>query len=298
MTIKLAPLIVLFSFISPGFGQSTRGSQVRPSSLAKTEQQPPPPVTSPNAGTPASYAIGLQDVLKITVFDEPELSGQSYRVDSDGMITFWLLGRVSAAGLTLRQFQDKLKEQLANGYIKNPQVRVEIEQYKSQSIYVFGEVRQPGRISMMASKSLLEALAEAGSPTSQASTELTITHVRRSNGTTPTPDLLPEVDKTVIDLRDLQAAQQYLLSDGDIVTVPKAKTFFIGGEVRNNGPYVWQRGITLAQAVTLAGGLTDRGTFRGASATRLVNGKPVEIKLDELDKVMPDDTIRINKRLF
>src|SRR6476660_7553838 len=143
MTIKLAPLIVLFSLISPGFGQSTRSSQARPSSLAKTEQQPPPPVTSPNAGTPASYAIGLQDVLKITVFDEPELSGRSYRVDSDGMITFWLLGRVSAAGLTLRQFQDKLKEQLANGYIKNPQVRVEIEQYKSQSIYVFGEVRQP-----------------------------------------------------------------------------------------------------------------------------------------------------------
>jgi hypothetical protein len=53
----------------------------------------------------------------IAVFDEPELSGQSYRVDSDGMITFWLLGRVAAGGLTLRQFQDRLRDQLANGYI-------------------------------------------------------------------------------------------------------------------------------------------------------------------------------------
>jgi polysaccharide export outer membrane protein len=298
MTLNLVPLMLVFSFLTPGVGQGTKSGQAKPPTPAKTEQQPPPTVTPPSSGTPASYAIGLQDVLKITVFDEPELSGQSYRVDSDGMITFWLLGRVSAVGLTLRQFQDRLKEQLANGYIKNPQVRVEIEQYKSQSIYVFGEVRQPGRISMMERKSLLEALAEAGSPTSQASTEITITHARRSNGTTPTPDSLPEGEKTVIDLRDLQAAQQYLLSDGDIVTVPKAQTFFIGGEVRNNGPYVWLRGITLAQAVTLAGGLTDRGTFRGASATRLVNGKPVEIKLDELDKVVPGDTIRINKRLF
>jgi polysaccharide export outer membrane protein len=299
MSVSLA-IFVTVSALFGVFETSEQGRNVPAvaSPASKVDRQAPASGADPINPVSSSYMIGPQDLLNITVFDEPELSGQSYRVDSDGMITFWLLGRVSAGGLTLRQFQDRLRDQLANGYIRNPQVRVEIEQYKSQSIYVFGEVRQPGRISMMGTKTLLEALAEAGSPTSQASTEITITHPRRPNATVPTGDLLPDGDKTVIDLKDLQAAQQFWLHDGDIVTVPKAQSFYIGGEVRNNGPYVWHRGITLAQAVTLAGGLTDRGTLRGATATRVVKGRPIEVKLDQLDKILPDDTIKINKRLF
>lgn len=248
------------------------------------------------SANPATYVIGPQDVLKITVFDEPELS-QSYRVDTDGMITFWLLGRVPAGGRTLREFQDKLRDQLANGYIKNPQVRVEVEQYKSQSVFVLGEVRTPGRISMTGTKTLLEALAEAGSPTSQASSEITITHPKRSTGTSPAGKG-PDGDKTVVDLRDLQAAQTYVLHDGDIVTVPKAQTFFIAGEVRTNGNFIYQRDMTLAQAVTLAGGLTDRGTYRGAYAVRIVKGKSIKVDLEEQDPIKPDDTIKIGKRIF
>src|SRR5262249_7582908 len=213
MTRILVPLMICTSLLTVASEQANRSGQVKPSSPATIEAPliEDPPASSParlRTATPASYVIGLQDVVKITVFDEPDLSGQSYRVDSDGMITFWLLGRVSAAGLTLRQFPEKLKEQLANGYNKNPQVSVDIEQYKSQGIYVFGEVRQPGRISMMGTKTLLEALAEAGSPTSQASTEVTITHALRPNGGggAQTADSSVEGDKTVVDLRDLQAA--------------------------------------------------------------------------------------------
>ena len=265
-----------------------------------TAQAPAVPAAAAQAvaGEGPVYLIGPQDVLRITVIDEPDLSGQSYRVDSDGMITFWLLGRVPAGGLTLREFQEKLRTQLASGYIKNPQLRVEIEQYKSQSVYVLGEVRTPGRLSMMGSKTLLEALAEAGSPTSQASTEVTVTHPRKTGASIPPGGTVPDGEKTVIDLRDLQTAQIYVLHDGDIVTVPMAQTFFIGGEVRNNGNYVFQRDMTLAQAVTLAGGLTDRGTYRGAYAMRLVSSKPAKVDLDELDKIQPNDTIKIGKRIF
>jgi polysaccharide export outer membrane protein len=243
---------------------------------------------------PATYVIGPQDVLKVTVFEEPDLS-QSYRVDSDGMVTFPLLGRVAAGGQTLREFQDKLRDLLTNGFLRNPQVRAEVEQYKSQSVFVLGEVRTPGRISMMGTKSLLEALAEAGSPTGQASAEVIITH-RRSTGTA-TPDV-PQVEEDRIDLRDLQTAQTYMLHDGDMVTVPKARMFFIGGEVRNNSSYVYQPDMTLAQAVTLAGGLTDRGTYRSAYAIRVVKGKSIKVDLDEQDKIQPDDTIKIGKRIF
>jgi polysaccharide export outer membrane protein len=286
---------ILFLLLAGLLAQSLGGSE--PAAQHRTDAAPSPLEDQPTA-QPTTYLIGPQDILRITVFDEPDLSGQSYRVDSDGLITFWLLGRVKAAGLTPRQFQDKLRDQLASGYLKNPQVRVDIEQYKSQSVYVFGEVRQPGRISMTGTKTLLEALADAGSPTSQASAEVTIVHSRRATGTPPAEGATPGGERTVIDLKDLQAAQLYVLRDGDIVTVPRAQTFFIGGEVRNNGSFIWQRGMTLAQAVTLAGGLTDRGTYRGAVTTRLMNGKPSEIRLEELDAILPDDTVKIKRRLF
>src|SRR5437763_1099712 len=94
-----------------------------------------------------TYQIGAQDQLRITVLDEPSLS-QSYRVDSDGSITMDYIGRVRAAGTTPVDLQERVRGLLANGYLKNPQVRVEIESYKSQSVIVSGEVRTPGKLPM------------------------------------------------------------------------------------------------------------------------------------------------------
>src|SRR3954470_5498732 len=88
-----------------------------------------------DAATPApsSYTIGPQDQLSITVADEPELTGK-FRVDNDGSFIFPYLGRVEAGGKSLAALQVTLTRQLANGYLKNPQVRVEVDQYKSKSV--------------------------------------------------------------------------------------------------------------------------------------------------------------------
>ena len=61
--------------------------------------------------------------------------------------------------------------------------------------------------------------------------------------------------------------------DGDIINVPKAQMFYITGQVRNGGPFVLDPGMTVQQAIALAGGLTDRGSDRGITVTRMVNGK-------------------------
>src|SRR5215831_14195732 len=110
--------------------------------------------TSPpqSAGPPtsSSYRIGPQDQLQITVADEAELSGK-FRVDNDGSFIFPYLGRVAAAGKTLADLQGALTRDLSNGYLRNPQVRVEVDQYKSQSVFVSGEVRSPGKITMVGS---------------------------------------------------------------------------------------------------------------------------------------------------
>ena len=253
---------------------------------AAAQRQDQAVVSAPQApGPPASYVIGPQDVLKISVVDEgPELQNQSAVVGSDGMISFWALKNIPAGGKTLRELQDRIAVLLADGFIKNPVVRAEIDKYKSQYVTIIGEVRTPSRIPMMASKSLLEALADAGGQSGQAANEAEVSH---------TGGL-----KEMIDLRDVQAAQAYMLKDGDVVLVPKVQTFYINGEVRNQGALVWQRNMTLSQAVTLAGGLTDRGTYRNAEAMRVEKGKTSVVKLKEQSVIFPEDVISIGHRMF
>jgi polysaccharide export outer membrane protein len=243
-----------------------------------------PLLITPFTPPPETYLIGKQDLLKITVFEDDTLNG-SFRVDADGMIQMNLINRITAAGLTLRAFQERVRASLADGqFIKNPTVRVEIEQYKSQYVTVMGEVRTPQKVPMMGTKSLLEALTDAGSMNSSAGSEVTVTHVSG--------------EQTVIDMKDVLAANSYMLHDGDIVAVPKNETFTIQGQVRNTGILLWQRNMTLAQAVALAGGLNEKGKYGGAEAVRVMNGKPVTVKLREQDPVLPNDSITIAKRIF
>jgi polysaccharide export outer membrane protein len=236
--------------------------------------------------------IGPQDLLKITVFDEAELTN-SYRVDGDGFITFPYIGRVMAGGMTLQELQDRIRTLLSAGFIRNPQVRAEIGEFKSQSVLVSGEVRQPGKITMTGAMTLLEALAAAGSATPSASAELTIARPRRPGDTGDS-----EVVRVSWKDLELGKGRDVGLQDGDIINVPKAQTFFITGQVRNGGPYVLEPGTTIQQAIAMAGGLSERGSNRGITVTRLVNGKSTDVKVTLEDNVQPNDTITIRNRFF
>jgi polysaccharide biosynthesis/export protein len=251
----------------------------------------PPPPPEPAAAAPARYLIGSQDLLKVTVFDEPDLTN-SYRVDGDGFITFPYIGRVPASGLTLVELQDRIRGLLAAGFIKNPQVRAEVSEFKSQSVLVSGEVRQPGKVTMTGTMTLLEALAAAGSTTSSASSELTVARPKKPGET--------DSDVARINWKDLQLGKgtDVVLLDGDLINVPKAQTFFITGQVRSGGPYVLEPGTTIRQAIAMAGGLTDRGSNHGITVTRIVNGKSTDVKVTLEDKVQPNDTIMIRNRFF
>jgi polysaccharide export outer membrane protein len=261
------------------------------------------PDQSPRSETkseqPARYTLGPQDQLKITVFDEPELSN-IYRVDSDGYITFPMLSRVAASGLTPSELQDRIRTMLASGYIRNPQVRVEVEGYKSQSVIVGGEVRAPGKIPMTGTMSLIEALAAAGSPTSSASSEVTVSRQKKGpNGVVTNEN---DVEIIRVNLKEIQlgrAGRDIQLQDGDIVNVPKAQTLFLTGMIRNPGAIVYEPGMTVQQAIAIAGGLTDRGSDRRIKADRLLpDGKVLEVSLHLEDKVQPNDTIKIPAKIF
>ena len=97
--------------------------------------------------SPDRYVVGPQDTLSITVVGEPELTNK-YRVDNDGSITLPYIGRQPAAGFSIADLQLKITTLLKDGYLQNPQVLIDVDQYKSRSVYVTGNVRMPGKVPM------------------------------------------------------------------------------------------------------------------------------------------------------
>jgi len=253
-------------------------------------------------GQPTNYVIGPQDILTITSFDQEDLSGK-YPVDSDGSFTFPLIGRVQAGGLTLRQLEAQLKKQLKDGAIfKEPQLSVGVETYKSQKIHIVGEVRNPATYPLTGDMSLIEAIARAGSTLPSASGEALI--VRAKPGQQASGPTLPTgegTDVTTVDLKELQSgalSQNVALKDGDTIFVPRAESVYVFGQVKNPGAYPIQRNTTVLQALSLAGGVNERGATGRIKIMRIEKGKQVEVKVKLTDIVRPGDTIMVPERFF
>jgi polysaccharide export outer membrane protein len=252
-----------------------------------------------SAQSAADYTIGAQDVLTIQVFDQPDLGGK-YTVEADGTFSFPLIGRVKAGGMSLRSFENELKKKLADGFFKNPQVTVAVENYRSQRVFVMGEVRAPGPVPLTGGMTLIEALARAGSTLPSASGEVAIVRAPGANG-----PVLPGGDATIevvrASIRDLEAGllkQNVELRDGDTVFVPRAETIYIFGEVKNPSAYPIQKDTTVLQALSLAGGVTENGAMNRIEIQRVVNGEMKRTRVKLTDIVQPGDTIVVPQRYF
>lgn len=260
-------------------------------------------VTYAAAEEPRLYVVGPSDVLAVTVYNQPQLTGK-YVVEADGMFTFPLLGRIKGGGLTLSALQNQLRDRLAGGYLKDPQVSVVVDQYRSQQIFVMGEVRQPGGFQLTGPLTLMEALARAGSVTENAGFEALI--VRSGNGATPHDAAAgeagaPSAQAIRVDLRSLQSgtlSQNLALWPGDTVVVPRAEPVVVSGQVKAAGEYVLRRPMTVRQVIALAGGVTERGSTRRIQILRLVDGVETTISADLKDPVRPGDTVVVRERFF
>jgi polysaccharide export outer membrane protein len=260
--------------------------------IPKPEGVGQPKSSEPSAPT-EGYVIGPQDNLSIIVTDETDLTGK-YRVDTDGTISMPYLSRVPVAGLSLQEAQDKITMLLKKDFIRNPQVRVEVDQFKARNVMVMGEVRNPGKVTLAGTTmSLLEALAQAGSPTQNAANEVLVMHPPKNGEKPPEPIT---VNRKELELG--KAGRDIVLQDGDIVNVPIAKRFYISGFIKNPGSFVLDTGTTVGQAIILAGGLSDRGSERRISIIRTINGKSEEISAKLNDKVQPSDEIKVKSRFF
>jgi polysaccharide export outer membrane protein len=255
------------------------------------------------------YIIGPNDVLTITVFASPELTNR-YVVQTDGTFTFPLLGSVKAGGRSLQALEMEIRDRLGKGYLKNPQVGIAVEQYRSQRVFVMGEVRQPGGFEFTGVMTVVEALARAGSTTERASLEASV--VRATPGsrpnqaaaapgaTTPLPNA-PNSQVITVDLERLakgDLSQNVTLMAGDTVFVPRADTVFVSGQVQTPGEVIIRKGMTVRQVLALAGGVTDRGSTGRIQVIRRVDGKDVTTAIQLQDLAQPGDTIIVRERFF
>ncbi len=240
----------------------------------------------------AEYMIGADDVIQIKVYGYDDLS-TSERVSENGRIVFPLVGEVEVGGKTEFEVARKIAQLLAQGdFIQNASVSVTVYEYKNQQVSVLGQVKAPGIYILKSKNTLIDMIAMAGGLTELGDDRVIIT--RHANG----KPVKQEVNLRTT-LESPEHSQTVLIERGDIIYVPKAPMFYIYGEVQRSGNFRLEPNLTVAQAISLGGGLTPRGTLNGIVIKRHNStGVPIEIEVELSDKVLKDDVIVIDERLF
>jgi polysaccharide export outer membrane protein len=256
----------------------------------------------PNQAAVTDYVVGPQDVLTITSYDQGDLSGK-FTLEADGTFTYPLIGRVHAGGLTLRALENSLKKRLKDdGFFRNPQITVSVETYRSQKIFVVGEVRTPGAYPLSGDMNLVEAIARAGSMLPSASGDAIIVHPLQGASGPTLPTQVGAAKTERIDLRAMQNGiftEATILRDGDTIFVPRAESVYVFGQVKNPGAYaLQQKDTSVLQALSLAGGITDRGSTTRIRIVRMAAGVKQDLKVKLVDLVLPGDTIIVAERIF
>jgi polysaccharide biosynthesis/export protein len=159
---KIITFAVLFLVSIPIWGQSGKNAPKNDSPQVFDTTRTPVPGTEPvaQAVDPKSYLIGAEDILKIEVFRDPELS-RLVNVRPDGKITLPLVNDLQAAGLTPERLTVQLKEALTQ-FMNNPEVTITVMAVNSKSFTVTGRVNRGGKFPLVTPIRVFDALGLAG----------------------------------------------------------------------------------------------------------------------------------------
>jgi polysaccharide export outer membrane protein len=236
--------------------------------------------------------LGSGDVLKISVYGNPDLSLET-RVSESGSITFPMVGEVAVGGLTPAAAEKLIASRLqSGGFVRKAEVNILVTQFQGQLVSVLGQVNRPGRYPIDGKRNLTDILALAGGASATGAD--TVDLIRTRNGKTT---------KEVINIVDMMQKgtlnQDLELAGGDLIFVERAPMFYIYGEVQKPGTYRLEPNMTVLQALSAGGGLTQRGTERNVRIKRkLPNGKLETLKARHDDLVQSNDVVYIQESLF
>jgi len=242
------------------------------------------------------YEVGDGDLLKITVYNSPDLTSE-VRVSGEGMITVPLIGEVSVKAMTATEIGKKLAALFANGYIKNPQVAVFIQEYKSKKVTTLGEFTKPGLIEMRGNSTLMEVISNAGGITLNAGETLFIQRNAVKGTASQKDDVIISIDLTKL-LEGTDMSSNVPVLDGDSIYVPKAAYVYVTGEVKNPGAFKITKGLTVLRSITLAGGFTLKANKDKTEIVRKTGNVENTIKVKMEDLIAPDDIIVVPESFF
>lgn len=239
------------------------------------------------------YILGEGDVVTVSVYDQPDLKSV-VRISGDGMITLPLIGQVQAAGKSVDALSKTIEAELADGYLVHPQVTIFIEEFRSLKATILGGVRSPGLYELKGQTSLLELISKAGGLVENVANEAII---QRDNETHNGKDVL------TINLTELlekgQLSKNPPILNGDHIYIPQKKVFYVTGQVARPDAYGYEDGITVIQALTKAGGFTDKAAPGRINIIRTIDGQEQLIKKVNMnERVYPDDVIVVPESYF
>jgi polysaccharide export outer membrane protein len=249
--------------------------------------------SAPAAVAPAEYRLGSGDIVRISVYQNPDLTLET-RVTEAGIVSYPLLGTIRLGGLSVTAAEKLIADGLRNGnFVKQPQVTIVVTQVRGNQASVLGQVNRPGRYPIeVADMRLTDLLAMAGGTAVIGADMVVVTGMR--NG---------QPMRMEVDLPTVFAAggrdKDILIQNGDAIWIDRQPQVYIYGEAQRPGPMRLERGMTVMQALAVGGGLTLRGTEKGIRVHRRgPDGKVQVIQPAMDDKVQDGDVVYVRESLF
>jgi polysaccharide export outer membrane protein len=293
----------------PSAPAATSVPAVRPETIAARL------AASPIANLPVdrgAYILGTGDQLTVRVFGADDLPERPIEVGADGKINLPMVGKVQAAGIPVRTLEASLTARYST-YFKDPQVSVNVTEYRSEPVTVVGAVNAPSVIQLRGPTRLMQVISQAGGLKPEAGDKVMITRpLPPDKGSAPATGpnepnakfYVKQVDLLkIIDGSDPSA--NVMVEANDVITVPKAKMVYVVGDVIRPGGYVLDghsSSLSILQAIALAGGVNKTAAGNKTRILRATaTGDRVE-SLVNLNKIMgskaPDIPLHADDILF
>jgi polysaccharide export outer membrane protein len=243
-----------------------------------------------------SYKVGRMDVIKVEVAGDPEFTAEA-TVSDKGTISYGILGELRVENLTVSEITELIQKELVRRkLLTQPTVTVVVKTYRSQSVTILGEVRTPGKYYLQGPEKLVDVIAGAGGITPNAG-DIIINRTRPME-----PEIITIKSSALLsDTTPLESGDVILVRTREISQV------FVSGEVMAGKPMTYVEGLTVSQAILMAGGLNRFGSKKAITIRRREDGKEaiVKVNLSDIEKgkakdipLMPNDQIFVGRRIF
>ena len=234
------------------------------------------------------YKIGVNDVVDISVFQQEDLS-VSVRVTENGRIKLPFIGYIIVAGQTVDQAAKVIEKELqSKGIVNSPQVSVDVTEFSGRNASVLGKVHNPGEFSINSGDTIIDVISKAGGLLEDANPSITL---YRGESQPRTFNLYSASNSEI--------NQNSAVQSGDVILVAQAEVFYTYGEVNNASEYLLRDNMTVMQALSISGGLTNKASEKGIYIVRnSADGESETHKANLNEIVQPSDVILVKESLF